>query len=379
MKQKVVVLGAGMVGHVIAMDLSTQYQVVVADKNPLSLQKFKNNNSIITQETDVQDNAQLQKIIQDADLVITALPGFMAYDVLKNVIQSGKSVADISFYPEDALQLNSLAQQQNVTVIVDCGVAPGMSNFLLGYHASQMEVKEFVCYVGGLPVERTFPFEYKAPFSPVDVIEEYTRPARLVENGKIVIKPALSEIEWIDFEGIGTLEAFNSDGLRSLLHTMQVPFMKEKTLRYPGYARLIQALQAAGFFSDKSIEIEKNISVKPITLTTEILKKAWKLHSNDKEFTVMRIIIKGIEKGRPVTYTYSLCDYFDPSTGFTSMARTTGFTCTAMVNLILKKIFDKKGVFPPELLAGQKNVFDFVMNYLKERKVNYLLDVTYHD
>jgi len=379
MKQKVVVLGAGMVGHVIAMDLSTQYQVVVADKNPLSLQKFKNNNSIITQETDVQDNAQLQKIIQDADLVITALPGFMAYDVLKNVIQSGKSVADISFYPEDALQLNSLAQQQNATVIVDCGVAPGMSNFLLGYHASQMEVKEFVCYVGGLPVERAFPFEYKAPFSPVDVIEEYTRPARLVENGKIVIKPALSEIEWIDFEGIGTLEAFNSDGLRSLLHTMQVPFMKEKTLRYPGHARLIQAFQAAGFFSDKPIEIEKNISVKPITLTTEILKKAWKLRSNDKEFTVMRIIIKGIEKGRPVTYTYSLCDYFDPLTGFTSMARTTGFTCTAMVNLILKKLFDKKGVFPPELLAGQKNVFDFVMNYLKERKVNYLLDVTYHD
>jgi len=379
MKQKVVVLGAGMVGHVIAMELSTQYQVVVADKNPLSLQKFKNNNSIITQETDVQDNAQLQKIIQDADLVITALPGFMAYDVLKNVIQSGKSVADISFYPEDALQLNSLAQQHNATVIVDCGVAPGMSNFLLGYHASQMEVKEFVCYVGGLPVERTFPFEYKAPFSPVDVIEEYTRPARLVENGKIVIKPALSEIEWIDFEGIGTLEAFNSDGLRSLLHTMQVPFMKEKTLRYPGHARLIQALQAAGFFSEKPIEIEKNISVKPITLTTEILKKAWKLHSNDKEFTVMRIIIKGIEKGCPVTYTYSLCDYFDSSTGFTSMARTTGFTCTAMANLILKKLFDKKGVFPPELLAGQKNVFDFVMNYLKERKVNYLFDVTYHD
>lgn len=366
----ITLLGSGLVGNVIAQDLASHHSVKVVDINEQSLKKLSGKKNITTLKADVSNENQLKSVIQDADLVVTALPGFMAFQVLKSVISSGKNVADISFYPEDALSLNDLARENNCTVIVDCGVAPGMSNFLLGYHSTRMQVEEFVCYVGGLPFERKFPFEYKAPFSPVDVIEEYTRPARLKENGKIVTKPALSELEMIDFEGIGTLEAFNTDGLRSLLYTMNVPNMKEKTLRYPGHVKLIQALKTIGFFDDKEIII-KDKKIKPIEVTTHLLKEIWKLHPNDEEFTIMRNIIKGIENGKRVTYTYDLFDRYDKQTGFSSMARTTGFTCTAMAHLILENKFTQKGVFPPELVAFNKDIFDFVINYLKERNVNY--------
>ncbi|GIV29122.1 MAG: saccharopine reductase [Bacteroidia bacterium] len=368
----ITVLGSGLVGNVIAQDLATYHKVLVVDKNETSLQKLRSKKNISIMAGDVTDKAWLYSVIQSADIVITALPGFLAFNVLKNVVEAGKNVADISFYPEDALSLNELAKRNNCTVIVDCGVAPGMSNFFAGYHAAKMQVDEFICYVGGLPVERKFPFEYKAPFSPADVIEEYTRPARLKENGKIVVKPALSELEMIDFDGIGTLEAFNTDGLRSLLYTLSIPNMKEKTLRYPGHVRLIQALQATGFFDTNEISINgKNIQ--PIELTAHLLKKIWKLNESDEEFTVMRVIIKGKEKNENVTYNYDLLDKYDKTTGFSSMARTTGFTCTAMANLILENKFSQKGVFPPELIAGDEEIFNYVMNYLRERGVEYMM------
>lgn len=144
--------------------------------------------------------------------------------------------------------MDTLAKQKNVTAIVDCGVAPGMSNWVLGHYNTQMKIQEFECMVGGLPMQRIKPWEYKAPFSPVDVIEEYIRPARYVVNGEIITRPALSDAELIDFPVVGTLESFNTDGLRSILFTMKhIPNMKEKTLRYPGHIALIQSLQKPGF------------------------------------------------------------------------------------------------------------------------------------
>jgi saccharopine dehydrogenase-like NADP-dependent oxidoreductase len=338
------------------------------------LQKLSSKKNITTIEADATDKKVIERYSENADVVVTALPGFIGFQVLKQIVELGKDVADISFYPENALELNELAQEKNCTVIVDCGVAPGMSNFFAGYYAHKMEVDEFICYVGGLPLERKFPFEYKASFSPVDVIEEYTRPARIKENGKIVVKPALSDIEYLNFDKVGTLEAFNTDGLRSLIYTLNIPNMKEKTLRYPGHTRLIQAFIETGFFENKEIEINGH-KIKPIELTTQLLKDAWKLNEGDDEFTIMRIIIKGKENGKSQTYIYDLFDKYDKNTGFTSMSRTTGFTCTAMVNMILEKVFTQKGVFPPELLPTSDKIFNYVINYLEKRNVVYKLSV----
>ncbi len=361
-----------MVGRAIAMDLSKDYTVTSFDLSESNLDELKEKDaSIKTVVANLTLFGEYEKWLEPFDLVVTAVPGFMGYKTLEAVINAGKNVVDISFFPEDVLQLDKLAKEKNVTVITDCGVAPGVSNFIIGRYNEEMKVTSFECYVGGLPKERKPPFQYKAPFSPIDVIEEYIRPARMVEAGSIVTKPALSEREIMAFDEIGELEAFNTDGLRSLIFTMKnIPDMKEKTLRYPGHIDLIIALKQAGFFETTPLRI-KDTDISPLEFTSKLLINEWKLGPEEEEFTVMKVIVKGEKDGNKKTIEYDLLDRFDKTTKTSSMARTTGYTCTAAVNLITKELFTEKGVFPPELVGRQKDCFDFVINYLKERKVNW--------
>jgi len=362
----IAVLGAGMVGRAIAQDLAKEHSVTAFDLDAVSLDELKQKApSVVTVAADLSLVNEYSNWFSPFDLVVTAVPGFMGYHTLEAVIKTGKSVVDISFSPEDALQLDWLAKEKDVTVITDCGVAPGMSNLILGRYNEEMKVDSFACYVGGLPKHPQPPFNYKAPFSPVDVIQEYVRPVRMMENGSMVTKQALSDREMIRFEKAGELEAFNTDGLRSLLFTMgHIPEMKEKTLRYPGHIDLIIALQQSGFFDTHPIRV-KEADITPMDFTSNLLLHQWKLDPEEEEFTVMTVIIRGEGK----TITYNLYDQYDPLTKTSSMARTTGYTCTAAVNLIAKGLFTEKGVFPPELIGKDKKCFDFVMEYLKARDV----------
>ena len=208
----------------------------------------------------------------------------------------------------------------------------------------------------------------------MDVIQEYIRPARLVEQGRVVTKPALSEREIMNFEEVGELEAFNTDGLRSLIYTMgHIPDMKEKTLRYPGHIDLIIALQQAGFFDTTTLRVNET-DITPLEFTSKLLVNEWKLGPEEEEFTVMKVIVKGEDK----TVEYNLLDRYDAATKTSSMARTTGYTCTAAVNLIAKGLFNEKGVFPPELVGKDKKCFEFVMKYLAERKVKWKMNKREH-
>jgi saccharopine dehydrogenase-like NADP-dependent oxidoreductase len=317
----------------------------------------------------------LHKAIEDADLVIGAVPGFMGFEMLQRVIRYGKNIVDISFFPEDALTLDALAKKNQVTAIVDCGLAPGMDNVILGYHSTKMNVDDFVCMVGGLPKRRTLPFQYKAPFSPIDVLEEYTRPARIVENHQLVVKPALSEPELIEFDDVGTLEAFNTDGLRSLIKTMPVKNMKEITLRYPGHRQLMEAIRDMGFFNQEEVDLH-GMRVKPIDVTAQLFFPKWKYEQGEEEFTVMRIIISGEENGKSITYTYNLYDEYDKAKQTSSMARTTGFTCCAAAELILQNKFTQKGIIVPEYLGKKEKAYRFILDYLSERNIHYKQTIT---
>ena len=370
---KIAILGAGMVGRTIATDLSKNFDVTSFDKDENNLNLLRTATAVNCKVAGLTLYEKYTELLKDFDLIVCAVPGFMGYKTLEAVINAGKNVADISFFPEDGLQLDALAKQKNVTAIIDCGVAPGMSNLILGYHNALMKIDSFECMVGGLPKKRVKPFEYKAPFSPIDVIEEYTRPARYVENGFIVTRPALSDAELINFEHVGTLESFNTDGLRSILFTMKhIPDMKEKTLRYPGHISLIQSMMQAGFFSEEEIMV-KGKTVRPIDVTSTILFKQWKPEVGDEEFTIMKIIIKGTENSKPKTVEYLLYDEYDTATQTPSMSRTTGYACNAFANLIANKMFDEKGVFPPELVGKNEDCFNFVMQYLNKRGVNYMM------
>ncbi len=371
--KKIIVLGAGMVGSAMAIDLAQKHNVTIADIDIGKLKRIKDEfPGVEIKVLDVTKETKLKTTISNYDIVVCAVPGFAGYKTLQYIIEAGKDVVDISFFSENALELDDLAKQQNVTAVVDCGVAPGMGNILLGYHNEKIKISNFLCLVGGLPKIRKWPFEYKAPFSPVDVIEEYTRPARYIENGKLVVKEPLSDCEFIWFDNVGTLEAFNSDGLRSLIYTMpHIPYMKEKTLRYPGHCEYIKVLKSVGFFNKEKIDI-KGKQVSPLEFTSNLLFKEWKLEEEEEEFTVMRITIEGENKsGKNIEIIYELYDSFDIKTGTSSMARTTGYTATAVANMILDGYFDKKGVFPPESVGKYDRCYRYIMDYLKERNVNY--------
>jgi len=365
---KIAVLGAGMVGRAIALDLAKNHAVSSFDISQHNLDiLFASGKNIRLIKADLSRTQEYSKWLEDAELVVTAVPGFMGYATLEAVINTGKNVVDISFFPENVLQLNELAVAKNCTVITDCGVAPGMSNFIIGRYNAEIKIDEVSCYVGGLPKYKTPPFGYKAPFSPVDVIQEYIRPARLKEEGIIVTKQAMSERELLQFDGVGELEAFNTDGLRSLLYTMpNIPDMKEKTLRYPGHAKLIIDLQLAGFFKTEPVNVNGSVII-PLDFTSQLLIDQWKLQPGEEEFTIMRVTLKGEGK----TIEYNLLDRYDAITNTSSMARTTGYTCAAAVNLITQHLFTKKGVFPPELIGPDKACFDFVLDYLEQRNVRW--------
>jgi len=362
----IAVLGAGMVGRAIALDLAEDHDVTSFDLAGTNLEELTSRNSKIqTAAADLSDYSQYEDLLKPFDLVVIAVPGFMGFKTLEAAIHAGKNVVDISFSPEDPLTLDKLADEKGVIVIPDCGVAPGVSNLILGRYNEEMKIDSFACYVGGLPKEKKPPFLYKAPFSPVDVIQEYIRPARLVEHGEIVTKPAMSEKEKLEFAEIGELEAFNTDGLRSLIFTMShIPEMKEKTLRYPGHIDLVIALQQGGFFDTTPLRFDE-VDITPLEFTSRLLLNQWKLDPEEEEFTVMKVIIKGEGK----TIEYDLLDRYDVATKTSSMARTTGFTCSAVVNLIAKGLFTEKGVSPPEIIGKNKECFDFVMKYLKDRNV----------
>ena len=370
----IIVLGAGMVGSAMAADLSKKHNVTIADLSIQRLERVKEKHQNISiLQVDVCDKNKLQSVLAAYDFVVCAVPGFLGFQTIKTVIEAGKNVVDISFFPENALELDTLAKAKGVTAIVDCGVAPGMHNIILGYYNEKLKLTDFETLVGGLPKVRKWPFNYKAPFSPIDVIEEYTRPARYVENGNMIIREALTDCEFVEFDKVGTLESFNSDGLRSILFTMpHIKNMKEKTLRYPGHVEYIRVLKDSGFFSEKKIMVN-GTEISPLDFTSKILFNEWKLGETEEELTIMRITLKGENSnGEIEEVVYNLYDEYCPETQTSSMARTTGYTATAVANMFLEGLFTEKGIFPPELIGKHEVCFEYILNYLKERNVNYL-------
>jgi len=375
---KILVLGGGMVGSAMAADLAAEprFQVTVADRSAEALARVAARCSVTPVRADLSDTAEVARLARGADLVVGALASTLGLQTLRTVIEAGKPCVDISFMAEDALSLSPLAEARGVTAVVDMGVAPGMSNMLCGHAAQRLAPCERLeIYVGGLPVERRWPYEYKAPFAPHDVLEEYTRPSRLVERGEIVVREALSEPELLDFPGIGTLEAFNTDGLRSLATTLQVPWMKEKTMRYPGHIALMRALRETGLFSKEPVEVRTpdggTARVRPLDVTAALMFPKWTFAEGEADLTVMRVSAEGTEGGRRVRLTWDLFDRYDPQTRTRSMSRTTGYPATIVARWLLEGRFRRPGVHPPEVLGAQPGLVQAMLHELAARGVRY--------
>ena len=373
---RVIVLGAGMVGSLIARDLAADPSLTVtsADARADALARLSAADSTIeTRRVDLSAPGAVRSAVEGFDLACGALPGHDGFRALREVIDAGVDYCDISFMPEDALTLDDLARRRSVRAVVDCGVAPGMSNLLAGVAAGRLSpCRSIEILVGGLPRLRRAPFEYKAAFSPADVIEEYTRPARYVEHGRVVVREALSEVEPISLPGVDSLEAFNTDGLRSLIHTLHVPDMKEKTLRYPGHAALMRAFREAGFFSADVIETASGV-VRPLDVASALLFPRWTYEPGEEDLTVMRVMAEGDDAGRPVRLVWDVLDFYDAALGASSMARTTAFPCALVARELLAGSITTPGVLPPERLATDDALVGRVMDGLESRGVRYTL------
>ena len=368
---KIAVLGAGRVGKAIVRDLAKdgEYIITVSDLSQTALDSLDDLPNVRLVQADLSSPVDVADVVKGSELVVGAVPGSIGFQTFEAVLEAGKNIVDISFFEEDPFLLDELARAKGLTALVDCGIAPGCSNLILGYLESVLDkVDDFLCLVGGLPVVRTWPYEYKAVFSPADVLEEYTRPARYVAHGEVVTLPALTEPELVEFAGVGTLEAFNTDGLRSILHTGKAPFMKEKTLRYPGHIDMMRVLRETGFFRKDFVEVN-GTHVRPLDLTAKLLFPIWQLQEGEEDFTVMRVEVGGQKNGQTVRYTYDLLDHYDAATNTTSMARTTGYTCTAGVRLVASGAFRRPGVSPPEFLGREEGCYLFVMKELAKRGV----------
>ncbi len=369
--KKAIVLGCGLIGSAIAQDLAadSNFLVTVADVDEKNLAAVAGLPRVNRIRRDLAVAANVRDLVSDVDVVLGALPSRIGLATLRAVIESGRPYVDISFMSEDALQLDGMARKGGVTAVVDCGLAPGLANLIIGYLSTEVdEIERVDYYVGGLPKVRHWPYEYRATFAPYDVVEEYTRPARLVENGRVVVKPALSEPELMSFPRVGTLEAFNTDGLRSLIKTVRARNMREKTLRYPGHRDLMCVLRETGFFGKEEIEI-KGARIAPMDLTAKLLFPLWARPHHEEEFTVLRVVVEGFAEGRFRRFTYDLYDEYDPAKDMTSMARTTAFPCAIVARLLADGSLAMPGVQPPEVLGQEPEVLSRVTAALAERGV----------
>ena len=371
----IIVLGAGLVGAPMAMDLNTdsRFKVTVADYSEDALKNLMARCpelSIIRK--DLSNPEDVTALVSNYDLVVNAVPGFMGFETAKAIIKAGKDCTCIAFYEEDPFELDQLAKDNNVTMIMDCGVYPGMGGALIMNVAGKLdEVESVITYVGGLPQIREWPSEYKAVFSPIDVIEEYIRPARYIENGFEVVRPALSDPEYIFFPEVGTLEAFNTDGLRTLAETIDAPNLKEKTLRYPGHIEKMAVLRELGFFSkEESISIGGQ-KASPLEITAQILFPNWKLKDGESDITIYKSIVEGFKDGQRMRYTIDLYDRYCPETDVISMARTTGYTATLAIRMIADGLYTHKGISPPEYMGRYPECIDYLLKGLRERGVNW--------
>jgi lysine 6-dehydrogenase len=372
---KTLILGCGNIGTTAAQDLAnnmpkTQITLADNDKQRARTTAEKINKSNVTwTQLDVTNTQQLQKTIADTDLIMGFLPGKLGYPLMKECIRAQRNLVDVSFMEENPLTLQKEATKAKITIIPDCGLAPGISNILIGHATRQLtKTKKIHIMVGGLPEKPIPPLEYVVTWSPESLIDEYTRQVTIIRNGKKTCIAPLTGTEQIKFPRLGKLEAFFTDGLRSLIETItNVEEMWEKTLRYPGHAEKIRLLSQLGFFDPNPIHIE-NTEISPRKITAKLLDQ--KLARPEiRDIVALSVHVSGLGHGKTKSYTYHLLDRFDNKNHITSMARTTAYPASIIAQLVLEGKIQEKGIVPPEKLGKNDEVFYRFMKEMKKRQI----------
>jgi lysine 6-dehydrogenase len=342
---KYLVLGGGAQGSACALELARRDDaelVIVADrevsKPPAFLQPLIGSN-LEMRAVDATRPDQVRAAMDGVDAVACALPYYFNVDMTRHAIEAGAHFCDLGGNTElvdEQRELSDSAVTAGVSVVPDCGLAPGMVNILAQGGIDAMDDVESVrIFVGGLPQDPKPPLNYPIVYSMEGVLDYYTTPVLVLENGEVVEKEALTGIEEVDFpEPVGKLEAFLTAGGISRMpyrYAGLIPSMTYKTLRYPGHATLVKAMRDIGLMDLEPVDVN-GVMVSP--RDAFIAAVSPRLRNPDgNDLVAMRVIVTGTKGGRPKTVTYQMVDFYDAAVGVTAMMRTTGYSLAATARL----------------------------------------------
>jgi saccharopine dehydrogenase-like NADP-dependent oxidoreductase len=371
---KILVVGCGKVGSEIARDLAASDEVdsvvaMDASSQNLKLLRKRVSRKVQTVKLSISQKTRFHVLLGKVDLVCGALPGRLGFDLMSETVKAGRDIVDISYTPRDAFLLQRKAEEVGCRVVPQCGVAPGFTNMCVGDASRRLDQMTSVeIFVGGLPEKPEPPLNYRIVFSLEDVVNEYSRPVQVIEEGKRKKVDALSGRGYTRFPRVGTLEYFLTDGLGSLPRSFpRTREMHEFTLRYPGHADMMSTLRVLGFFERNPFRIG-GVEVEPRQLTIELLRGAMS-QGAPEDFLALRVDVKGLAHGKKIRFRYQLLDHYDRRSGVSAMARTTAYPCTSVALLIGHGEIKETGIVTPERIAQDPGLFQFVLARLAERGV----------
>jgi len=357
---KFLVLGGGAQGSAAAFDLVRRdnvEKVVIADLkigDPAPFLKPFLGGKLEMVQLDASDHEAVRAAMKGMDAVLCALVYTLNYDMTVLAIEAGAHFCDLGGNTEIVENQKGLADKAKaagVSVIPDCGLAPGMVNILAQAGIDAMDSTDKVrIFVGGLPQNPKPPLNYQIVYSMHGVLDYYTTLSIVLENGEIVEKKALSELEDVKFaEPVGTLEAFHTAGGISSMpirYKGKIPNMVYKTLRYPGHAVIMEAVRDLGLIDLEPVETS-NGSVVPRDVFIDIVSPKLR-NPKGNDLVALRVIVDGTKDGVAHTVTFDLIDRFDAENGVTAMERTTGYSLATTALMQADGRIPQKGVFTPD-------------------------------
>ncbi|MES2178822.1 MAG: saccharopine dehydrogenase C-terminal domain-containing protein [Gemmatimonadota bacterium] len=357
---RMLVLGAGLQGSACAYDLLRNpavSQVRLADLRFDHLPEFLKPHSgprLIPTTLDVRDRGAVLALMRDCDAVMSAIPYYFNLQLAECAVEAGVHFCDLGGNTEIVFQQKALADraaEKGITIVPDCGVAPGMVNILAQYGIEQLDdVSSVRIYVGGLPQEPEPPLNYQIVYSLEGVLDYYTTESWVVRDGKRVHVAALSEREPVDFPSpAGSLEAFHTAGGLSTMafrYEGQIPTMEYKTLRYPGHAEMMEAIRSLGLLSLEPVDV-KGTQVVPRDLFVSIVGPLL-TKPKGKDLLALRVTVKGMKDGKPASRQFDLIDMYDEEHGISAMMRTTGYSLSITGQMQATGKVQPPGVWTPD-------------------------------
>ncbi len=335
---RMLVLGAGLQGSACAYDLlaHTDHDVVLADLNVDNLPAFLHpylGGRLTAVKVDANDRAGVRQIMEGVSATMSAFPYYFNHGMTVAALDAGSHFCDLGGNTDivnQQKQLHPRAAEKGVSVVPDCGLAPGMVNILAEHGIKQLDtVRSATIKVGGLPQFPQPPLNYQVVYSLEGVLDYYTTLSWVIRDGRQAQVKALSEIEEIEFPGAGTLEAFHTAGGLSTMaqrYEGKIPTMEYKTLRYPGHAKMMEALRELGLFGLEPVNVKGTNVVPRDLFIAAVGPKLRKDYRESPDLVALRVEVQGTDKGDDVLLRYDLLDRYDPETGITAMMRTTGFS-----------------------------------------------------